>query len=113
MSIQRRGPFDRLLGAGVEPEAQPSGGPDRAAIYVAGTILGLALLLLILLLPPVSVLSRGGGGSAASADSTPGTASTIKATPKRGMPKLPAGLVAASAYYAMAAPEDQRGAARI
>jgi hypothetical protein len=112
MSMQRRGPFDRLLGAGVEPEPQLSGRPDRAAMYVAGTIIGLALLLLILLLPPVSILSRGGGGGP-SADAAPANASTIKATPKRGMPKLPAGLVAASEYYAMAAPQDQRGGARI
>ena len=108
MATQPRGPFDRILRT---TESGEPGGPDRAAIYVAGTILGLAILLLVLLLPPVSILSRGGGDS--SVPSGPGTADTYRSTVRTGMPKLPAGLVAASAHFDLAAPADQRGAAKI
>jgi len=108
MASEQRGPFDRILksSTGDEP-AQP----DRAPIYIAGTIIGLALLLLVLLLPPVSILSRGGGGS--NIPSAPGTADTYTSTVRSGIPKLPAGLAAASAMFDLAAPADQRGASRI
>jgi hypothetical protein len=108
MASEQRGPFDRILktNTGDEP-AQP----DRAPIYIAGTIIGLALLLLVLLLPPVSILSRGGGGS--DIPSAPGTADTYTSTVRTGIPKLPAGLAAASAMFDLAAPADQRGASRI
>ncbi len=109
MATQQRGPFDRILktsGDGPEPQ-----GPDRAAVYVAGTIVGLAILLLVLLLPPISILSRGGGEPGI--PSGPGDADTYTSTVRSGMPKLPAGLVAASALFDLAAPEDQRGAAKI
>ncbi len=114
MATQQRGPFDRILRtAGNAPDG-PGGEqpPDRAAIYVAGTIVGLALLLLILLLPPISILSRGGGGSPAVSNG-PGTATTYKSTARSGMPKLPAGLVAVSLFYDLSAPEDARGAAKL
>ena len=110
MAIQQKGPFDRILktaGDGPEPPGQ-----DRAAIYVAGTIVGLAILLLVLLLPPVSILSRGGGGDSG-VPSGPGNADTYTSKVRSGMPKLPAGLVAASALFDLAAPQDQRGAAKI
>jgi hypothetical protein len=113
MTVQQRGPFDRLLKSTSSPEPpDPEGGPDRAAIYVAGTILGLALLLLILLVPPISILSRGGGGDG-SIPSGPGTADHYTSTVRKGMPKLPAGLVAASPLFDLAAPADQQGASRI
>lgn len=114
MTTQQRGPFDRLLKTTTTPPAapDPDGGPDRAAIYVAGTILGLALLLLILLLPPISILSRGGGGNS-SIPSGPGTADRYTSTVRKSMPKLPAGLVAASSLFDLAAPADQQGASRI
>ena len=109
MATQQRGPFDRILKTTSDgPEPQ---GPDRAAVYVAGTIVGLAILLLVLLLPPISILSRGGGEPGI--PSGPGDADTYTSTVRSGMPKLPAGLVAASALFDLAAPEDQRGAAKI
>lgn len=108
MATQPRGPFDRILKT---TDSGEPGGPDRAAIYVAGTILGLAILLLVLLLPPISILSRGGGD--ASVPSGPAEADTYRSTVRSGMPKLPAGLVAASAHFDLAAPADQRGAAKI
>jgi hypothetical protein len=108
MATQQRGPFDRILRTSEDAEQR---GPDRAAIYVVGTIIGLGLLLLILLLPPVSILSRGGGDGGI--PSGPGDADTYTSTVRSGMPKLPAGLVAASALFDLAAPQDQRGASRI
>ena len=59
MASDKRGPFDPLLTEAARPPA-----PDRAAVYVIGTIIGLAILLLVLVLPPISVLSRGGGAPA-------------------------------------------------
>ncbi len=109
MATQQRGPFDRILKSTSDGPEPP--GRDRAAIYVAGTIVGLAILLLILLVPPISILSR--GGSNASIPSGPGNATTYTSTVRSGMPKLPAGLVAASALFDLAAPQDQRGAAKI
>lgn len=110
MAGERQGPFDRILkprdgGGG------PGGAPDRAVIYVGGTIVGLAILLLILVLPPISILSRGGGEGGI--PSTPGDASTYTSTVRSGMPKLPAGLVAASAHFDLSAPADQRGASAV
>lgn len=109
MDTQQRGPFDRLLRTNENGEPQ---GPDRAAIYVGGTIIGLALLLLILVLPPVSILSRGGGGGS-DIPGAPGDADTYTSSVRTGIPKLPAGLVAASALFDLAAPEDQRGASSV
>jgi hypothetical protein len=105
----RRGPFDRIL------RTEPGGhdGPDRAAIYVAGTIIGLALLLLILLLPPISILSDDGGGGGSEISSTPGTSETYQSEPRRDMPDLPEGLEAASLMFDLSAPEDQQGASRV
>jgi hypothetical protein len=110
VATERRGPFDRVLRTSGEPPTPE--GPDRGVIYILGTIVGLAILLLVLLLPPVSILSRGGGGSS-TIPSGPGTADTYTATRRSGMPKLPAGLVAVSAQFDLAAPADQRGASRI
>lgn len=109
MDTQQRGPFDRLLRTNENGEPQ---GPDRAAIYIGGTIIGLALLLLILVLPPVSILSRGGGGGS-DIPGAPGDADTYTSTVRTGIPKLPAGLVAASALFDLAAPEEQRGASAV
>jgi hypothetical protein len=109
MATQQRGPFDRILKTTTDGPEPP--GPDRAAVYVAGTIVGLAILLLVLVLPPVSILSRGGGDSGI--PSGPGNADTYTSTVRTGTPKLPAGLVAASALFDLAAPQDQRGAAKI
>ncbi len=108
MATEQRGPFDRILKTrdGGEPA-----GPDRAAIYVLGTIAGLALLLLVLVLPPISILSRGDGDGGI--PSEPGIADTYTSTVRSGMPKLPAGLVAASPMFDLAAPEDQRGASGV
>lgn len=108
-----RGPFDRILrttdsgGGGGGHE-----GPDRAAIYVAGTIIGLAILLLILVLPPISILS-GGGDDDGDIQSEPGVADQYTSTIRSGMPGLPEGLEAASAMFDLAAPADQQGASRI
>ena len=110
MATQQRGPFDRILKTTNDGPEPP--GPDRAAIYVAGTIVGLAILLLVLLLPPISILSRGGSGDSG-IPSGPGTADTYTSTVRSGMPKLPAGLVAASNLFDLAAPADQHGAAKI
>lgn len=109
MAREQRGPFERILKttAAEKPEM-----PDRAGVYIIGTIIGLGLLLLILVLPPISVLSRGGGG-APSIPSGPGDASTYTSTVRGGIPKLPAGLTAVSALFDLAAPADQRGASRI
>jgi hypothetical protein len=109
MANEQRGPFDRILKTTTEtPETEPR---DRAPVYIVGTIIGLALLLLILLLPPMSILSRSGGGG--SIPSGPGVADTYKSTVRTGMPKLPSGLVSASALFDLAAPADQHGASRI
>lgn len=103
-----RGPFDRILRTSDSGEPE---GPDRAAIYVLGTIVGLAVLLLILLLPPVSILS--GGDDDNDFQSTPGIADQYTSTIRSGMPGLPDGLEAASAMFDLAAPEDQQGASRV
>ncbi|MEX2246301.1 MAG: hypothetical protein WEC75_06410 [Dehalococcoidia bacterium] len=110
MASERPGPFDRILRT-PEPAPPPPGERDRGALYVAGTILGLALLLLILVLPPISILSGGGGDGDIPAG--PGDADTLTSRLRGGMPKLPAGLVAASAMFELFAPEDQRGASRL
>lgn len=108
----RRGPFDRILRTTDEGgPAGSGGGPDRAAIYVLGTIIGLALLLLILLLPPVSILS--GNGDDSPIPSAPGTSDVPRSELRSGMPKLPAGLEAASGMFELSAPADQQGASRI
>jgi hypothetical protein len=111
MASEQPGPFDRILKTEQEDEPPPPA-PDRAAIYIGGTILGLALLLLILLLPPVSILGGDGDGETG-AHSGPGVADTYKAKPRGGVPKLPAGLAAVSNLYDLSAPEDQRGAAGV
>ncbi|MHB8376952.1 MAG: glycoside hydrolase family 18 protein [Dehalococcoidia bacterium] len=108
MASDKRGPFDPLLTEAARPPA-----PDRAVVYVIGTIIGLAILLLVLVLPPISVLSRGGGGSPSVSSSGPGNAATYTSTVRSGMPKLPAGLVAASALFDLAAPSNKRGASRL
>ncbi|MDP9236594.1 MAG: glycosyl hydrolase family 18 protein [Chloroflexota bacterium] len=107
MANEQPGPFDRILKSTepAEPERR-----DLAPVYIIGTIIGLALLLLILVLPPISILSGGGGSSIPSG---PGVAGTYKSTVRSGMPKLPAGLVAASALFDLAAPADQHGPSRI
>ncbi len=109
MDTQQRGPFDRILRTNADGEPA---GPDRAAVYVGGTIIGLALLLLILVLPPVSILSRGGDGGS-DIPSGPGTADRYTSTVRTGIPKLPAGLVAASTLFDLSAPQDQRGASAV
>jgi len=109
MASQPPGPFDRILTSESE-EGAPLPQPDRAAVYVGGTIIGLALLLLVLVLPPVSILSRGDGGGGGSG---PGTASTYTSTIRSGMPKLPPGLAAVSAMFDLAAPADRRGASGV
>ena len=43
MATQQRGPFDRILRTTSDGPEPP--GSDRAAVYVAGTIVGLAILL--------------------------------------------------------------------
>lgn len=108
---REHGPFDRILrpnrtegGDDGAPQA-----PDRAAIYVGGTIIGLAILLLVLILPPISILSDGSGGDASADGSAPRVADTYRATPRGGVPRLPQGLVAASALFDLSAPEDGRG----
>lgn len=108
MANEQRGPFDRILKT--TNETDEPGQRDRAPIYIGGTIVGLALLLLILVLPPISILSGGGGSPIPSG---PGIADHYTSTVRSGMPKLPAGLVAASALFDLAAPADQQGASRI
>jgi hypothetical protein len=106
MATQPSGPFDRILRRDERPEE-----PDRAAIYIIGTILGLGLLLLILILPPISILSGGDGGT--DIQTQPGDADTYTATARSNVPKLPAGLVAASAFFELSAPADMRGGSRL
>lgn len=110
MANEQRGPFDGILKSAAEP-----GEPrerDRAPIYIGGTIIGLALLLLVLVLPPISILSGGGGGGPA-IPGGPAVADRYTSKVRSGMPKLPAGLVAASPLFDLAAPADQHGASRI
>ncbi len=107
MATEKPGPFDPILKQPAEPAER-----DRAVVYVVGTIIGLALLLLILVLPPISVLSRGGGGSSASGE-TAANSDSYGSTVRSGMPKLPAGLVAASALFDLSAPADKRGASHL
>lgn len=108
MTTDRSGPFDGILKAAPEPAA-PGGpdGPERTPVYIAGTIIGLAILIIVLILPPISVFDRGGedGGNGA-----PGIAASYTSTVRNSMPRLPAGLVAASPFFDLAAPEDARGA---
>lgn len=111
-SSEQRGPFDRVLRTTDGSSGGPPEGPDRAAIYVAGAIIGLGILLLILLLPPISILSDGGGSEGDISDK-PGIADTYTSTIRSGMPKLPEGLEGASAMFDLAAPEDQQGASRV
>lgn len=112
MATEQHGPFDRIL----RPRTAggtPSGGdpvPDRAAIYVGGTIIGLAILLLVLVFT-TGVL--GGGDDGDDIQNGPGVADTHTSIPRSGLPKLPAGLVAASALFELSAPEDQRGASGV
>lgn len=109
MATEQQGPFDRILR---NPPSGDAGGPpppDRAAIYIGGTIVGLALLLLVLVLPPISVLNRGGDGNAFGAG--PADADRPTSSVRSGIPRLPAGLVAESNLFDLAAPEDQRGGA--
>jgi hypothetical protein len=108
MANEQRRPFDSILNT--TPEADAAAPRDHALLYIAGTIVGLALLLLILVLPPISILSGGGGSKIPSG---PGVADRYTSTVRSGMPKLPAGLVAASALFDLAAPADQHGASRI
>lgn len=109
MVKEQRGPFERILKTAT---AEQPGPPDRAGVYIIGTIIGLGLLLLILVLPPISILSRGGGGGS-SIPSGPGDAQTYTSTVRSGIPKLPAGLTAVSALFDLAAPANQRGASRV
>jgi hypothetical protein len=113
MASQPPGPFDRILSTPEPEQAPQSEPPDHAAIYVGGTIIGLALLLLVLVLPPVSILSRGGDGDGSAGASGPADAETYSSTVRGGMPKLPAGLAAASAMFDLAAPADRRGASGV
>jgi hypothetical protein len=110
MASERRGPFDRILKT--DDDGAPQG-PDRAFVYVGGTIVGLALLLLILVMPPISILSRGDGDGGSGLQSGPGIADRYTSKIHSGIPKLPAGLVAASALFDLSAPEDQRGASAV
>lgn len=113
MPSQTPGPFDRLL-ATREPENEtPTEQPDRAAIYVGGTIIGLAILLLVLILPPVSILSGDGDGADADGASGPAASDTYTSKVRGGTPKLPAGLAAASAMFDLGAPPDRRGASGV
>ena len=107
MASDKPGPFDPILKQPAEAAER-----DRGVVYVVGTIIGLALLLLILVLPPISVLSRGGGGSSASGE-TAANSDSYGSTIRSGMPKLPGGLVAASALFDLSAPPDKRGASHL
>lgn len=111
MANETPGPFDRILKPSESEDGAPDPQPDRAAVYVGGTIIGLALLLLVLILPPISILSGGDGDGATSSE--PGTADTYTSNVRSGMPKLPAGLAAASAMFDLAAPADRRGASGV
>jgi hypothetical protein len=106
---EQRGPFDRILRTDADGAPQP---PDRAAIYIGGLIIGLGLLLLILVLPPISILSGGGGGDG-DIPTAPGTADKVTSEPRRNVPKLPAGLTAASLMFELSAPADQQGASGV
>ncbi|MBF6600581.1 MAG: hypothetical protein IVW36_08730 [Dehalococcoidia bacterium] len=108
MAREPRGPFDPLLTDAAKPPA-----PDRAAAYIIGTIVGLAVLLLVLVLPPISVLSRGGGAASANDGGAPVNSDTYSSTVRTGMPKLPAGLVAESGLFDLAAPANKRGGSRL
>ena len=111
MANETPGPFDRILKPSESEDGAPDPQPDRAAVYVGGTIIGLALLLLVLILPPISILSGGDGDGATSSE--PGTADTYTSNVRSGMPKLPAGLAATSAMFDLAAPADRRGASGV
>ncbi len=112
MTTDRSGPFDGILKAAPEPAA-PGGpdGPERMPVYIAGTIIGLAILIIVLILPPISVFDRGGGSGNNS--SAPGIADSYTSTVRNSMPKLPAGLVAASPLFDLAAPENAQGASSL
>jgi hypothetical protein len=111
MASDQRGPFDRILKTTTTPPAGDPESRDRSAIYIGGTIIGLAILLLVLVLPPISILSGGDDGEAV--PSGPGTSDTLTAERRSGVPSLPAGLEAVSGLHDMSAPEDQRGASAI
>jgi hypothetical protein len=87
MTTDRSGPFDGILKAAPEPAA-PGGpdGPERMPVYIAGTIIGLAILIIVLILPPISVFDRGGGSSNDSR--APGIADSYTSTVRNSMPKL-------------------------
>jgi hypothetical protein len=112
MASDRRGPFDRILNSTTTAPAGAPEGRDRSAVYIGGAIIGLAILLLVLVLPPISILSGGGDGGE-DIPSGPGNADTYTSSIRSGVPKLPAGLAAASSLFDLAAPEDQRGASGI
>jgi hypothetical protein len=101
MAKDQPGPFDRIL------KTDDAGPPehDPAVKYIGGLILGLALLLLILVLPPISVLSRGGGDGPGG----PATGEAYSSTVRSSMPRLPAGLVAASPMFDLVRPEGASG----
>ncbi|HZP57231.1 MAG TPA: glycosyl hydrolase family 18 protein [Dehalococcoidia bacterium] len=100
MASDKSGPFDPILRGGNAESREP----DRAAVYVIGTIIGLAVLLLVLVLPPISILSRGDGGNGGRSLSGPGQSDTYSSSVRSGMPKLPAGLSAVSAMFDLSAP---------
>ncbi|MEX0750706.1 MAG: hypothetical protein WD359_07835, partial [Dehalococcoidia bacterium] len=110
MASEQRGPFDRILKTTTPPPAGEPERRDRSAIYIGGTIIGLAILLLVLVLPPISILS---GDGSADIPSGPGDADSLSSERRGGVPKLPAGLEAVSGLFDMSAPEDQRGASAI
>ncbi|HET6615310.1 MAG TPA: hypothetical protein VFH62_05440, partial [Dehalococcoidia bacterium] len=112
MASDRRGPFDRILNSTTTAPAGAPEGRDRSAVYIGGAIIGLAILLLVLVLPPISILSGGGDGGE-DIPSGPGNADTYTSSIRSGVPKLPAGLAAASSLFDLSAPEDQRGASGI
>jgi hypothetical protein len=114
MASQSPGPFDRLLSRRAPSEQDTtSNEPDRAAIYVGGTIIGLALLLLVLVLPPVSILNRGDEDGGEPGANAPATTDTYTSSRRGGIPRLPAGLAAASAMFDLGAPADRRGASGV
>ena len=107
MSSQKPGPFDPLLTDAAHPPT-----PDRAAVYVIGTIIGWRCCCWCSCCRRCRY-SAAAAATAQAASSEPGTASTYTSTVRSGIPKLPAGLVAASALFDLAAPQDKRGGSRL